>query len=68
MLDARGLRTTLLQLTMVALGAAIISLNYHALLKPNHIMPPGLAEVRRFFSRGPLVRLRGAGGRALCMP
>jgi len=29
------------QVGMVALGAAILAINYQLLLKPNHIMPPG---------------------------
>ena len=34
-----------MQVVMVALGAAIIAINYQLLLKPNHIMPPGFGGV-----------------------
>ncbi|QRX81759.1 YitT family protein [Glaciimonas sp. PAMC28666] len=33
------------QLAMVALGAAIIAINYQLLLKPNQLMPPGFGGV-----------------------
>ena len=44
------LRTLLLQSSMVALGSAIVSVNYYVFMLPNGIMPPGLGGLVALFS------------------